>query len=159
MGPQYPGGTGGALLCCSPALLSWANHWLSLGLSFLIWEMRGLDQVNPKSTVSGNILGYLNSLRPNFVQLGEVIQLSRAQSSSHPSLTSCSMGQDTELCPTAVCIWYEIETTAALLPCLVEMPNCSLSHRKKKGGKNEIISHCTVFPRDTFSNFISGLTV
>lgn len=70
VGPQYTGGTGGALLCCPPALLSWANHWLSLGLSFLIWEMKGLDQVNPKSTVSGNILGYLNSLHPNFAAVG-----------------------------------------------------------------------------------------
>lgn len=33
-----------------------------------------------------------------------------------------------------MCIWYKTETTDALSLCLVKMPNCSFSHRNKKGG-------------------------
>ena len=47
------------------------------------------------------------------------------------------MGQGTELCPMAVCIWYQTATTDFLLSSRVKMSNYSLSHRTKKGGKKK----------------------
>lgn len=109
--------------------------------------------------ISMNILGYLSSLCPNLVAVGGG-DSTQQHSAPFPSLTDIPVHRSgyRTVPYNCVCL-YKMEPTAALFPCLVKMPNYSLSHRKKMGGKKETISDCRVFPCDTFSNFVSGLTV
>lgn len=102
-------------------LLSWENLCLFLHLNFPICEVKGLGQINPKSTVSMNILGYLSSVWPDLAAIGRNGSTQQFSALlilllSKPSTASHTPSQVTKPCPATVCTWYKVETIAALFP-------------------------------------------